>query len=220
MNKKIPQFGGFFYSGNLFPLVIVFEPHDVVFFEVVADLALDEVCGYAARVFQSVHGAGRNERTFALIEDAFFGTDGHLRGTGYHYPMFATVVVHLGGEAFAGENGEALRLEADAFVDNRIAAPRTVDRKMGFGNGREAFLQDFYGFLNLLGRTFLRDEKGVFGVYGDKVFAIDEDYRLFGNVGIRVVVLRRNLDHVGRRDFAGVFFERVEASEVGPTDIG
>jgi hypothetical protein len=65
----------------LFSLEVILEPHDVVFFEVVAYLALDEMRRNFPRVFEAVGSSCRNEGAFALFEDAFFLSDGDFNGS-------------------------------------------------------------------------------------------------------------------------------------------
>lgn len=130
------------------------------------------------------------------------------------------MVMHLRGEPFSLKYGKALGFEALALVDDRVASPRPVDGRVGFGYGGESFLEDLDGLLHFLGRAFLRNQQSVLRVDGDEVFAVYEDHRLQNFVSMGEVSLLSDFYDFGfRTSSVREFFQGVETSEVGPSDV-
>lgn len=220
INLLTPSFVFLRRDEKLFPSVFVIEPYDVVLSQIVADLALDEMRGNFSGVFQPVRGSRRYEGGFSFLEDPDFFADGYLRRSRYDHPMFAPVVMHLCREPFAGEDRQAFGLESDSFVYDRVAAPWPVYGQVAFGNRRQALFEDFHGFLDPLGRALLGDEQRVLGVYGDDVFAIDENYRLERFLGMGEISRLSDFHDLRIRAFpVGEFFERVETSKIRPSYV-
>src|SRR5262249_39659575 len=81
--------------------VHVFEPHNVIFAEIAADLYFDQLERNFAWIAKPVNAPNRNIDRFILMHDSRLATDCHLGGSPNDNPMLSAVKVLLHGKAGA-----------------------------------------------------------------------------------------------------------------------
>src|SRR5881296_152511 len=111
----------------LCPSVVVGEPHNVIFADVVAALHLDDVQRHRAGILQTVRRSLRDARALVdvEIEDAFAAGD--PRGAGRDDPVLAAPVMVLERQAPAWLDRHALHFVARPLLQHRVAAPGPMD---------------------------------------------------------------------------------------------
>ena len=82
-------------KGVLYPLVDIRDSDDIVLTEVRADLNLDQLQRYLARIGHAVETADRQIDRFRFVHDDGLVVACHLGGAADHDPMFGAVIVLL-----------------------------------------------------------------------------------------------------------------------------
>src|SRR3989454_4442704 len=110
------------------PAIVICQPHDVVFAEIVAALHLDDVQWHRARVLQTVRRSLRNARALVDVEIEDTLAAGDPRGAGRDNPVLAAPMVVLERQAPARLDRHALDLVLRSLLQHRVAAPGPMDR--------------------------------------------------------------------------------------------
>ncbi len=76
---------------------------------------------------KSVFVPGRDVGGLVGVDQGFTLAIGDLRRAADHHPVFAAVVVHLQRQRRLGLDHDALDLEAAAFLQHGVGAPRSGD---------------------------------------------------------------------------------------------
>src|ERR1700761_1370330 len=108
---------------RLGPAVVVVQPDDVVFAEVVAVLDLDEHQRHGTGVVDPVRGAGRHVHGVAPLDLGELAVQGHDPGTADHEPVFRPPGVPLVAEALPGVDLDRLDLVIPGFGEDGVSPP-------------------------------------------------------------------------------------------------
>lgn len=111
---------------NLLSSKRIFEPHDIILFQIIPYLALNDMKLKLATILQPVFHAYRNIRTLPFSQQDFFVIQSNFCSTAYYNPVLRSVVMQLTGQLPSGKNGKPFRFESHSLIDNRIATPWSV----------------------------------------------------------------------------------------------
>jgi hypothetical protein len=116
------------HSSLITSFVIVFEPHDVVFAEIVAELNFDERERMICAVAETVNGFGGNVKVFAHLELEFPVAANDRRDAVDNDPVLAAPRVALQAQARARFDFKPFDFVASALFQHLIAPPRSLFR--------------------------------------------------------------------------------------------
>jgi hypothetical protein len=108
--------------------VIVFEPHDIVLAQVIAELNLDEYEGVIRSVAETVIGLWRDVYVFACIESQLTVSADDIGRAGDDDPVFAAPCMTLEAQARARFNFKPLDLIAVALFQDFVTTPWPIIR--------------------------------------------------------------------------------------------
>ena len=108
------------------PSVIVLEPGDVVFAEIVAPLNFDENQIFISRIFNSVRAPDGDVDSPARLDIYDFSVESYSRQSLDDHPVFCPPGMLLIAEPLARKHFYAFDLVAPAFVNHGEATPRTL----------------------------------------------------------------------------------------------
>jgi hypothetical protein len=114
------------YPSLITPFIIVFQPDDIVFTKIVAELDFYEGERLLGRIAEAMVGFRRDMYVLAFPELQFPVTTNNIRDALHDDPMLAAPRVALETQTRTGFDFKSFDFVAGAFFQNLVATPRPL----------------------------------------------------------------------------------------------